>query len=61
MPRNGTSLRVRPNQKLMVASGRGRRGATTAKKVHQAKSAVVATYPIGMHMNVHRQTPGNLL
>ncbi|MFI1422946.1 hypothetical protein ACH4VX_34325 [Streptomyces sp. NPDC020731] len=33
----------------------GRRGATTAKKVHQAKSAVVATYPIGMAVIVAEQ------
>ena len=43
MPRIGTSLRTMPNQKLRVASGRGRRGASTAKKVHQVRIAVDAT------------------
>lgn len=45
----------------MVASGRAGCGATTAKKVHQAKSAVVATYPIGMSMKVPPSTLGNFL
>jgi hypothetical protein len=32
-----------PDRKLRVASSRGRRGAITAKKVHQVKIAVDAT------------------
>ncbi|GHF74190.1 hypothetical protein GCM10010504_48440 [Streptomyces griseus] len=57
---NGTSLMPRPNQKLMLASGRGRRGATTAKKVHQVRTAVDATYPIGILMTVPPSHPSRL-
>ncbi len=50
MARNGSSLISIPKSQLTLPTSNGRRGATTAKKVHQAASATVTRYPTGAVM-----------